>query len=52
MPHVACGILVPRSRIKPIPLALEVWRLNHWIARDVQSLEYLVMLKYKETVKG
>ena len=49
---MACGILVPRSRIKPTPLALEVWRLNHWTARDVQSLEYFVMLKYKEILKG
>ena len=35
---VACGILVPRSGIEPMTLALEVWSLNHWIARDVPLL--------------
>ena len=30
---VACGILVLQSGAEPAPLALEVWSLNHWIAR-------------------
>ena len=32
---VACGIFVPWPRIKPPAPALEVWSLNHWIAREV-----------------
>ena len=28
--NMACRILVPRSGIKPTPLAMEVWSLNHW----------------------
>ena len=31
----ACGILVARSGIEPMTLALEAWRLNHWAAREV-----------------
>ena len=33
--NVACGILVPRPGIKPTPLALEEWSLNHWTSREV-----------------
>ena len=33
--HVACGILVPRPGIWPMPPALEVWSLNHWTTREV-----------------
>ena len=33
--RVACGILVPRLGIEPVPSAMEVWSLNHWIAREV-----------------
>ena len=33
--QMACGILVPRPGIKPTPLALESWHLNHWITREV-----------------
>ena len=32
---VACGILIPLTRIKPAPPASKVWSLNHWIAREV-----------------
>ena len=32
--HSACEILVPRPGIKPVPLAVEVWSLNHWTARE------------------
>ena len=28
--NMACRILVPPSGIKPTPLAMEVWSLNHW----------------------
>ena len=27
--------LVPRAGIEPVPPAVEVWRLNHWTAREV-----------------
>ena len=33
---VACETLVLRPGIKPRPLALEVWGLNHWTTREVQ----------------
>ena len=32
--HLACGILVPPPRIKPVSPALEVWSLNCWTARE------------------
>ena len=32
---MACRILVPRPGIEPMPPALEVWILNHWITREV-----------------
>ena len=35
----ACGLLVPRPEIKPMPSALEEWSLNHWIVREI-SQEY------------
>ena len=34
---VACGTLVPRPGIKPVPLALGAWSLNHWTAREVPT---------------
>ena len=33
--HVARGILVPWSGIKPIYPAMRAWSLNHWIAREI-----------------
>ena len=30
-----CGISVLQPGIKPRPLALPVWSLNHWTAREV-----------------
>ena len=29
-----CGILVPRSWIKPVPPVVEVWNPNHWTTRE------------------
>ena len=29
-PRVSCGTLIPLLGIKPIPTAVEAWRLNHW----------------------
>ena len=31
---MACGILVSQPGIKPGPLAVKVWCLNHWITRQ------------------
>ena len=33
--HLACGILVPQSVIKPTPPEVESQSLNHWAAREV-----------------
>ena len=35
--HMACGILVPRPGIKPMPPAVEAWSPNHWTAREFPS---------------
>ena len=32
--HAACGILVPRSGIKPMPFAWDMLCLNHWTTRE------------------
>ena len=37
MTCVACGILVPRPGVEPVPAAVEVRSLNHWTAREVPS---------------
>ena len=34
------GISVPRPGIEPMPLALEAWNLNHWMAREVPELTF------------
>ena len=40
-PHCeACGILVPRPGIEPIPPAVEARSLNHWTAREVLAFGY------------
>ena len=31
----ACGILVPRAGMEPVPHAAEAWSFNHWVAREV-----------------
>ena len=36
--HTACGILVHRPGIEPVPLAVEAWCLNHWTTREVPIL--------------
>ena len=45
--YVACGILVPRPGIQPMPLAVEAWGLDHWIAREVPSVHFFLMEKKK-----
>ena len=33
--RAACGILVPRPRIEPLPPVMEAKSLNNWTAREV-----------------
>ena len=33
--RTACGILVPRPGIEPMPPAVEAQSLNHWTTREV-----------------
>ena len=37
---MACGILAPQPGIKPAPLAVEAWSLNHWTTREVPLLPF------------
>ena len=48
----ACRILVPRPEIKPMPSAVEVWSLTHWILGNypVRSL-YHIYLMYEHLQK-
>ena len=39
--HAAYRILVPQTRIKPVPPAVEMQSLNHWTAREVPSPHFL-----------
>ena len=39
--RAACGILVPRPGIKPMPPAVEAWSLNHWPTREVPCWGFL-----------
>ena len=36
--RVACGVLVPRPGIEPVPPALGARSLNHWTARQVPGV--------------
>ena len=40
---VACGILVPRPLIEPVPPAVECGFFNHWIAREVPCSNLLTI---------
>ena len=37
--HTACGTLVPRPGIEPVPPAVEAWSLNHWTPREVPKVD-------------
>ena len=39
--RAACGILVPRPGIEPVPPALGAWSLNHWAAREVPVCSFI-----------
>ena len=42
--HTASGILNPLPGFEPVPLALEVWSLNHWTAREVPRDMYFLAM--------
>ena len=46
--HVTCGISVPPPRIKPMPLALEAWSLNHWTSGEVPQQVFVVRVNEQE----
>ena len=39
--HAACGILVPRTGIEPVPPAVEARSPNHCTAREVLGASFL-----------
>ena len=39
---IVCGILVPQAGIKPAHPGMEAWILNHWTAREILSLLFLM----------
>ena len=47
-PHQeACGFLVPWPVSKPVCPALEVWSVNHWIAREIPNINSLSSFSQK-----
>ena len=36
------GVLVPKLGIKLMPPAMEVWILNHWTAREIAQVAFLI----------
>ena len=36
--HMACWVLVTQPEIEPGPLAVEVWKPNHWIIQGIPTL--------------
>lgn len=40
--RVACGILVPKSRVKPMPSAVKAQSLDHWTAGEVSEIRLLI----------
>ena len=41
-----CEILVPQPRIKPLPLALDVWNFNHWTTSKVPFIHFFLSILY------
>ena len=37
---MACGILVPRPGIEPLPPAMEAQTLNHWTTREFPVFDF------------
>ena len=53
--HTACGILVPRSGIEPLPPALEaqsLQSLNHWTTREVPQWDTLTNWCKEQRTEG
>ena len=45
-------ILVPRPGIEPMPLALKAQSLNHWVAREVTHVLYVLDRMSREDLCG
>ena len=41
--RAACGILIPRPGIEPMPPAVEVHSPNHWTAMEVPYSIFLII---------
>ena len=51
--RLASMILVPQAGIEPGPPAVEVWRPNHWTAREFSSLAaFFVKFLWPQFVDG
>ena len=44
--HMACGILVPQPRIRPMPPAVKAQSLNHWTGRKIWGFLFFVLQAY------
>ena len=44
---MACGILVPRPGLEPVPPAKEALGLNHWAAREVPVIHFKYSSVYR-----
>ena len=44
---MACGILVPRPGLEPVPPAMEALGLNHWAAREVPVIHFKYSSVYR-----
>ena len=49
---VACGILFPWGRIKPMPPEVEAGSLNHWTAREIPNAIHCKKLCFLDRVVG
>ena len=47
--HVVCGVLFPGLGIEPAPPVLEAQSLNHWIAREVPSTFFFLLMRTFKT---
>ena len=43
----AWGALVPQPGIRSVPTAVEAWSLNHWTAKEVPRLLFLISEKFE-----
>ena len=41
------GALLPQPGIRSVPTAVEAWNLNHWTAKEVPRLLFLISEKFE-----